>query len=360
MESGATKIDEYISIVRELTENGRETECNDESLIQIALNLGFTSTEWQVVEQKFEEYCIRAENYYKHQHYHQTIEQCQSALQIKPINKKALKLLVRAYLSAWHETKSLEEKDAAIFYAEKIIQYYPSDQEAYALLQQTKTKPKPKLILMLVLVMVIGISAAFYYFNLARLQNRQPNDIKPTQSNQATTDTVIIWQHPDYVITTINFDTTAYGFKIFDTRLENYNQTSMAIKCRANIFVKNVEINELKFDVMVFDAQKRLLNTMPIWVIDYQPAVRLGDVLPFRLLFYDSVMPVFPLDVQIIQQIIDVRPMAAQYPKAKIITVENAGDFPTYQLQIRERRSIFTTSDLMNQTAHNLSIENCN
>jgi hypothetical protein len=131
----------------------------------------------------------------------------------------------------------------------------------------------------------------------------------------------------------------------------------MAIKCRAIILVNKAEIHELKFELRVLDANKRLLKNMPIPVIDYQPAVRLGDVLPFDFLFFDSVMPVFPLDVQIIQNIFDVRPLAANYPKAKIITIGNADEFSAYQLQIRERRSVFTISDLMNQTSHKLSIE---
>jgi hypothetical protein len=357
MESSAGKIDEYISIVRELTENGRESECNESSLIQIARNLGLTMTDWQVIEQKFEEYCIRAENYFKHQQYIQTIEQCQFALQIKPLSKKALILLVRAYLFVWQETKNEDDKVAAIFYAEKVIQFYPNEQDAYALLQQIQNKQKNKLTLMFVFILAMGITAAFFYFNQVRLQKSQFSENTISLSDNFSVDSMVLWQKADYTIRAFGFDTAAYRFNIYDSRLEKYNQKSMAIKCRAIILVNKAEIHELKFELRVLDANKRLLKNMPIPVIDYQPAVRSGDVLPFDFLFFDSVMPVFPLDVQIIQNIFDVRPLAANYPKAKIITIGNADEFSAYQLQIRERRSVFTISDLMNQTSHKLSIE---
>lgn len=356
MENKQDKLDQFIATVADLVEKGRENECTEEALQKMAKEMGLTATEWDSILQEFEEYCIRAENYIGYKQWEKAIEQCSSALQIKPVDKRALLLMTKANLLLWKKAATAEYLDATEYYAEKLIYHYPSDKEAYHLLRQTKSRFNWNTVLIAVSLMLLGVSAVFYFLRKAEPSQQSVEKKIISENKEDTADSTLILSQTDWKLYTLDFDTSAFEFKLFDARLEKYNQQGMAIYCRADILIKNYEMHDLAFEINVLDGNGQIIDTLSEPVLHYQPAALPGDVMPFDFLFYDSVMPVFPLSLLIVPVTLNFRPLASYYSEPKPLEIKNAAEFSSYQLKISERRSIFEVQELMNQTMHKLSL----
>ena len=353
--------DQFLAKVHELLDKGDESSLSDVALIVLAKEMGLSQENWEYIEQKFNEYILRAENHLKHKNYSHAINELTNALLIKPLNENALLLMSKAYLLVWKQNKEELNYNHTLYYAEKVIRLYPDSQEAYRLIQQTKRKSlfEFKFVYIVVAIVIIVslmlFARSFYYQSVDDIVAEIVQETEIVHEPEMSTHQYFI-QNERLSIESNQFNASLFSFELDDAEIQDFGE-SFSLRFKADLKVGDFELKELTIGVEVYSPMDSLLKTDELKIISYQPKARPDDVLALRYLYYDSSSVELPLRVVLSIRRIKKSPRAEHYAKSKLIEIENASEFENFSFVVRQRSSRFDESEIMKQTTHKLSLE---
>ncbi|GAB4395989.1 MAG: hypothetical protein OHK0053_08270 [Microscillaceae bacterium] len=113
---------------------------------EIALELGFSETDWQAVLDSFAAHFERGKAFLVRDNFQEAIPELQEALLIQPENTEALSKLALAHLGLYRHKKGKLHKEKALQFARECLQYDPDNLLAHQVMDAfNPTKPAAKI-----------------------------------------------------------------------------------------------------------------------------------------------------------------------------------------------------------------------
>jgi hypothetical protein len=360
MEKSDAIFDNFLLKVQYLIETEQYDQLSESQLLLLARELGLSAKDWEFLLQKTNAYLIRARNHFKHKNYIEVLSELNDALLIFPSNKELLLLAAKANLLLWKTTLTPEAKDNARYFADKLIYYFPDDEQGYWVVNQTNTAATIKLnpIYYVVFILVLLATGVYWIWSnketMKIVSNKTKSESAEIRQNQEVSYS--LYQNENLSVDANKIDTSILSIKIEKANFVPYIK-SFSIKFKADLRVKQFELKHLSLRVKSYAANERLLKNSVIDLISYQPASRPGDILPVSYLLYDSIMPQTPVRTEISVEEMDARPALSEYEPSKVVNIENAGKYKNFKLEIRERSKQTNVSDILKQTSQDIELE---
>ncbi|NJL15683.1 MAG: hypothetical protein HC913_23550 [Microscillaceae bacterium] len=112
---------------------------------EIALNLGFSETDWQAVLDSFEAHLTRGKAFLERENFQEAIPELQEALIIQAENTEALSQIAFAFLGLYQHNKRKQHKEKALQFARECLQNDPDNLLAHQVIDAfNPTKPAEK------------------------------------------------------------------------------------------------------------------------------------------------------------------------------------------------------------------------
>jgi tetratricopeptide (TPR) repeat protein len=126
-------IENYIQRVTELSQSASKILPNEE-LEKIAADLGISSEEIKMAQQRSQAPFIRAKGYFNLKHWDDAIAELQEAIGLNPSNLEMLNLLANAHLGRWYEQHHRDDEEQIRTRIKQCLEIQPDHKESLLLL----------------------------------------------------------------------------------------------------------------------------------------------------------------------------------------------------------------------------------
>lgn len=353
-------LESYIKKLLEIQDERNKKPLTSSDLKEIAFAAGLTEEDWQAIEEAFDDYITRGAGHLDHGNWNEAIHEFEQALSLKPSDIVANSGIAQAQYGLWKKSGDDELKKLALEAARQCLDVNPEHEESLRLISDINKEADRKKSVKVKLFFAAGIFAII--FGLAVWLFQKPEMPPPPRPapQTASTEKETAGQNArellfsDGLNVPVRFllgkNASNLQLKIESSDYRKYNQ-AYSYRLAADMTVSGIEIQRLRLNIELIDRNGAVIIsdfTEPIR--EYAPSARSGDVIPVDYLEYiktDDLPDLKEVRLQVSE--INARSASDDYDPSPAVNIEWPAKPPNFNLEIRERYSVFSQGYMMNE-----------
>lgn len=283
------QLEKFIQTILEIQNSKSSVVHNTKDLKNIAVEMGYTESDWQEYLAEFDKNLNAASTFLEHENIHDAILYAQKAVELNPYSIEANAILSEAYEAQFMKSRQKIFKQKAIAQANRCLQLDNSHTESYELISRLKTiksrQPQKILIAFVAGILVLGVASAMLF--VTRNTN-PPENFEYENQNHIQVENIIV-QAPEIEVYFVKTpETQGLEFDTDVSELKNYDN-SYAYKLIGYLRLNGIEIRELKLKIDGTGSTGSTLFSKIIEPVRERQAVyRPGDLIPVYFLEYKN------------------------------------------------------------------------
>lgn len=346
-------LERFIERILQIQDSQKQQKLSQKELKDIAFEMGLNELDWRKIEETTNNHLIRAKGYMTYQNWEDAMKELDQAYPLNPQNTDLLYNMAYCYKMQWLNSGKELDKKQAEKYARQCLNFMPSHKDAVKLISSFKIKEikeiKKSKAKYIILVLIILLGLLFLFLTLYQTSDMGINkeELKPAETVEIVKDDNNIEKSSNDIPVKWIKNKKAKGldFRIENSDFSNYKK-SYSYKASANIYLKKIELNELKLKIDLVANNNNIVQTKikEVWS-KYKSTLRNGDIIPFDVLIYvKEKMPQFK-EVRITPYLVKKQFSEAKYEKSPKKEFKWLIKKPiNYNVEIRERLSSFSGS----------------
>lgn len=326
-------LENYIRKLLEIKDREHYLSAND--LKEIALQTGMSEQEYKAVLRAIQDYVDRGNSFATLKNWQEAIYNYQQAVTLSPFDSDILWKLASAYHELFKLQPIAKNREQALQFARQVIQINPKHLEAAEFLSKNKplTKKSYPVLALAFLVILVAFAAFFMLAKQERSTYKAPKtqeELSKDKEENIVLDKSELEQLEDIQVEEyISKANYYYAYR-----------KSFSYECTFYVKLGNIEVENMKLKIEVFDKNKQVVYSDMIEPTDsYDIRYLPGDVMSFKFLKFTDA-ETFPEINTAKISVVTFRKnkVAGTYPPFPLVPTKwNIAKSDNYNLEVAER-----------------------
>lgn len=318
-------LESYVSQILKIQGEKQKEVLSETDLDQIASDLGLSGEEMEHINEKFAAFLIKGQGFARYKNWDKAIEELEPAVLLKPIHTEALFGLADAYRNLFLLHRKKEDKEKALYFAERCLKVSYRHEACLFLISQLSTLSPKKT--KKFKTYILSLLAFFFLVTILWFWIWSPWG--PSPAGRKVKKVVYvkeISQNLDLPVFLLPFKNTPSLELSTEVSFIKKTKEGFVYEFKGGLVNQTFEVSNMEISFVLKDIQgKQLLTEKKTFLSDDVPEMRPGDFLPLSFRFQIHPQSLIPKKAEIqIDKIKKLKPNGYEAQPAIPVLWENS------------------------------------